>query len=65
MESPSILTAVGKLAIAGERAGFTIERMIELLNAGLSVETLLNLIAQRLDDEALKSKPIGCPQWMI
>jgi len=48
MEKPSLLTAVGKLAIAGEQAGFKIEQMIELLNEGLSVETLLDLIYWRL-----------------
>jgi len=48
MENPSLLSAVGKLAIAGEQAGFTLEQMIELLNEGLSVENLLDLISWRL-----------------
>ncbi len=43
------MIAIGKLAIAGEQAGFTIEQMIDLLNSGLSVETLLELIARRLE----------------
>lgn len=41
--------AIEKLARAGQNAGFTIEEMIELLNTGVSVETLLNLICTRLD----------------
>lgn len=41
--------AIEKLAQAGQHAGFTIEEMIELLNTGVSVETLLNLICTRLD----------------
>jgi hypothetical protein len=43
MGRPSLLKAVGKLAIAGEQAGFSLEQMIELLNEGLSVEALLDL----------------------
>ena len=42
------MIAIGKLAIAGEQAGFTIEQMIDLLDSGLAVETLLELIAWRL-----------------
>ncbi|MGB9233970.1 MAG: hypothetical protein WCC04_06120 [Terriglobales bacterium] len=56
MERPSTLTAVSKLAIAGEQGGFSVEQMIQLLNAGLSVETLLQLIAQRLDGNGLGSE---------
>jgi hypothetical protein len=43
-----LLRAVGKLARAGEQAGFNLEEMIEMLNSGMSVENLLNLIACRL-----------------
>lgn len=49
MAKAALMTAIGKLAIAGEQAGFTIEQMIGLLNAGLSVETLVELIAWRLE----------------
>jgi len=31
MESPSLVLAISKLAVAGEQAGFTLEEMIELL----------------------------------
>jgi len=58
MEKPSLLAAVGKLAIAGEQAGFSLEQMIELLDQGLSVETLWDLISWRL--EALQ-KPSAQP----
>jgi hypothetical protein len=44
-----LVGAIRKLASAGERAGFTVEEMIELLNTGVSVETLLNLIYFRLE----------------
>lgn len=49
MARPSLMIAIGKLAIAGEQAGFTIEQMIDLLNSGLAVESLLELIAWRLE----------------
>jgi hypothetical protein len=49
MARASLLIAIEKLAIAGEQAGFSIEQMIDLLNAGLSVESLIELIAWRLE----------------
>ena len=47
--SPSGVNAVWKLANAGERAGLSLEQMIELLNSGMSVVALLDLITWRLD----------------
>jgi hypothetical protein len=49
MNRPLLVSAINKLAIAGEQAGFSIEQMIQLLNDGLSVETLLDLIAWSLE----------------
>jgi len=43
-ENEILIGAIRKLAVAGKSAGFTVEEMIELLNTGVSVETLLNLI---------------------
>jgi len=40
--------AVYKLALAGEQAGFRLDEMIGMLEAGVSVETLLTLIEVRL-----------------
>jgi len=48
MDDPTLISAIDKLAIAGERAGFTTEQLIRLLNAGLSVEDLVQLITNRL-----------------
>ena len=48
MQNPSLVLAISKLAAAGEQAGFTLEQMIELLDTGLEVETLLDLICMRL-----------------
>lgn len=49
MQKPSLQSAIEKLAMAGEQAGFSIDQMIKLLNAGLTVEALLVLIAWRLE----------------
>jgi hypothetical protein len=54
MEEPSMIAAVTKLAVAGEQAGLSVEQMIRLLDAGLSVEALLTLIAQRLDGKGMR-----------
>lgn len=55
MATPSLVIAIGKLAAAGERAGFTLEEMIQLLDSGVSVATLLELISRRLEDPARPS----------
>jgi hypothetical protein len=44
MPQPIPVRAVEKLARAGEQAGMSVEDMIWILNAGVSVETLLELI---------------------
>jgi len=66
MANPSLLSAVGKLAIAGEQAGFTVEQMIELLNEGLSAENLLDLISWRLEETetpiASRARSLG---WIV
>jgi hypothetical protein len=66
MDKPCLITAVGKIAIAGEQAGFSVEQMIALLNEGLTVETLLDLISWRLEDA---TKPMIRPPcssgWVV
>jgi hypothetical protein len=49
VDSQLQVNAIRKLAIAGEQAGFSLDQMIELLNSGLSVVALLDLITWRLD----------------
>ncbi|HZQ23565.1 MAG TPA: hypothetical protein VFA89_12295 [Terriglobales bacterium] len=46
--NPNLIRAVAKLAIAGEHAGFALEEMIEFLNAGLPISSLLEMITARL-----------------
>lgn len=56
MATPSLVRAIGKLAAAGERAGFTLEEMIQLLDGGVSVEMLLELITRRLESQPPHSR---------
>ena len=67
MERPSLLVAVRKLAMAGERAGFSLEEMIGILNAGNSVEALLRLIARRLEVEEREREvdPVPSSHWIM
>lgn len=48
MAIASLQQSIFKLAIAGEQAGFTVEQMIQMLNAGVTVEGLLQVIELRL-----------------
>ena len=56
MRRSSIAQSVYKLAIAGEQAGFSVVGMIQMLNAGITVETLLDLIEWRLRDAVPESR---------
>jgi len=58
MENPSLVLAISKLAAAGEQAGFTLEQMIDLLDHGLEVETLQDLICLRLHPAATTAGPV-------
>jgi hypothetical protein len=47
MATPSLQESIGKLGMAGEQAGFTVEQMIGMLSAGVTIEGLLRLIEWR------------------
>ena len=49
MDRSTLGHSISKLAIAGEQAGFTVEQMIQLLNDGLEVSSLISLIHWKLD----------------
>jgi hypothetical protein len=55
LDNASLLSAINKLAIAGERAGFTVEHLIQLLNAGMTVDAMLQIIAARLSADDSRS----------
>jgi hypothetical protein len=48
METTSKAEAARKLALAGQQAGLSIDKMIQMLDSGLTVEILLCLIECRL-----------------
>lgn len=50
------MTVVERLVAAGEQAGFSVEQMIQLLQTGATVETLLRLIELRLFPTSLASQ---------
>jgi hypothetical protein len=47
-------STIERLARAGEQARFRVEEMIEMLNAGLSIGALLDMISYSLSNEALE-----------
>jgi hypothetical protein len=49
MEYPVPARAIEKLASAGEKAGFNVEQMILILSAGVSVETLMDIIEPMIE----------------
>jgi len=59
MAKPSLIKAIAKIAVAGEQAGFSIDQMIEMLNSGVRIETLLELISWRLEVRE------GSPQGLV
>jgi hypothetical protein len=66
MENSSLVLAITKLAAAGEQAGFTLEQMIGLLDAGLEVETLMELICWRLHGVPLPPVASGSSScWVV
>ena len=64
MATPSLRNSIAKLALAGEQAGFTVEQMIQMLNAGVTVEGLLGLIEWRLETGVRESETRSC-RWLI
>jgi hypothetical protein len=54
---------VQAMANTGERAGFTIKQIIELLNLRLTAETLLHLIGWRLHHPMLASP--NSARWIM
>lgn len=64
MDKAALVSGIAKLAAVGEQAGFTVEQMIGLLNAGLEVEGLVELIAWRLEQPNLP--PVASSSgWVI
>ena len=62
MQQPTLVRAVEKLE-AGEQAGFTVEDMIRMLNAGLTIETLLDIIKRNLQPPS--PEPLRSSRWIM
>ena len=63
MKQPALVRAVERLAQAGEQAGFSVEKMIQMLNAGVTVEILLDII-----ERSLQASPVetgGSSRWIM
>ncbi len=52
--SSHLSSTIEKLARAGEQAGFSVEETIAMLNAGVSIGALLDMIGYSLSHEALE-----------
>jgi hypothetical protein len=65
MMKVELLTALGKLVVAGEQAGFSLEELIQLLNDGVSMETILEMIACRLDAKMSGELPRASSRWVM
>jgi hypothetical protein len=67
MAEASKQAAALKLALAGQRAGFSLEQMIQLLNSGLSVRGLLDLICMNLRREDVPKPGVasGSSHWLM
>jgi len=65
MDKPSLVVAISKLAVAGEQAGFTVEEMIQLLDHGITVEGLLELISWRLDVRLPPAPSGASAHWVM
>jgi hypothetical protein len=54
--------AIERLAAAGEEAGISVEQMIQILNVGVSVEDLLDIVDKKLQ---APREFIGYSRWVI
>ena len=64
MNKARLQAAIEKLALAGAKAGFTTEQMIELLDAGIGVEASLDVIAWRLEQPTPLGRVRGFSEWI-
>lgn len=65
MDKATLVSGITKLAAAGQQAGFTLEHMIGLLNAGLGVEGLIDLIAWRLEQPQSGAPLVPSSVWVV
>ena len=64
MDKATLVSGIAKLATAGQQAGFTVEQMIGLLNAGLGVEGLIGL-SWRLEQPKPLAPYASSSVWVV
>lgn len=57
MDNPVLVAAVHKLTVHGLRAGLTTDQMMQILEAGFTVEDLVRLIDSRLPPDDSRHEP--------
>ena len=63
MQQSSLVQAIEKLARTGEQAGISVEDMIQILNAGVSMEILLDFIERSLQASREETCRSSC--WIM
>jgi hypothetical protein len=58
-----LVRVIERLARAGEQAGISVEQMIQILNAGVSVETLVDLIDR--SPQLHPAETVRCSRWIM
>jgi hypothetical protein len=62
MQHPVLARAIERLVAAGEQAGISVEQMILILNSGVRVEDLLQIIDKSLQRP---QEFIGYSRWVM
>lgn len=62
---PNLLNSIRRLVSLAAEAGMSVQQMIDLLNAGLSVEGLLLLIELRVEKPKSKLQASNSPPWLM
>lgn len=65
MDKAPLVSGIAKLAKVGQQAGFTVEQMIGLLDGGLGVEGLIDLIAWRLEQRKPLAPVASSSAWLV
>ena len=65
MERPLLKSAIHKLALAGEQAGFSLDQMIQMLNDGISVEQLIEVIGLEIECNEPNRPPNPNSAWVM
>ena len=62
MQRPELANTGYRLAVAGEQTGFSLEDMISMQNAGLTVSSLMELIERRFTEQ----EQVPCAsRWVV